>query len=92
MLIVDPWWNPAVEDQALGRAHRIGQQRPVTVYRLVTAGTIEERIVELHRDKRALADGLLEGQDQGRPIGADELRELLAPPAALAVARTAAGS
>lgn len=51
----------------------------MTVYRLVTAGSIEERIVEMHRDKRALADGLLEGQDQGRPIGADELRELLAP-------------
>ncbi|MBK7275675.1 MAG: DEAD/DEAH box helicase [Betaproteobacteria bacterium] len=79
VLIVDPWWNPAAEDQALGRAHRIGQLRPVTVYRLVTAGSIEERIVEMHRDKRALADGLLEGQDQGRPIGADELRELLAP-------------
>jgi SNF2 family DNA or RNA helicase len=77
VLIVDPWWNPAAEDQALGRAHRIGQLRPVTVYRLVTAGSIEERIVEMHRDKRALADGLLEGQDQGRPIGADELRELL---------------
>jgi len=81
VLIVDPWWNPAAEDQALGRAHRIGQLRPVTVYRLVTAGSIEERIVEMHRDKRALADGLLEGQDQGRPIGADELRELLAPAA-----------
>jgi superfamily II DNA or RNA helicase len=79
VLIADPWWNPAAEDQALGRAHRIGQLRPVTVYRLVTAGSIEERIVEMHRDKRALADGLLDGQDQGRPIGAEELRELLAP-------------
>ncbi|MEF7614321.1 DEAD/DEAH box helicase [Aquincola sp. MAHUQ-54] len=77
VLIVDPWWNPAAEDQAMGRAHRIGQQRPVTVYRLVTAGSVEERIVALHRDKRGLADGLLEGQDQGRPIGAEELRSLL---------------
>lgn len=77
VLIVDPWWNPAAEDQAMGRAHRIGQQRPVTVYRLVTAGSIEERIVDLHRDKRGLADGLLEGQDQGKAIGADELRQLL---------------
>lgn len=77
VLIVDPWWNPAAEDQAMGRAHRIGQQRPVTVYRLVTAGSIEERIVDLHRDKRGLADGLLEGQDEGKAIGADELRELL---------------
>ena len=79
VLIADPWWNPAAEDQALGRAHRIGQLRPVTVYRLVTAGSIEERIIELHRDKRALADGLLDGQDQGRPIAADDLRELLMP-------------
>ena len=77
MLIVDPWWNPAAEDQAMGRAHRIGQQRPVTVYRLVTAGSIEERIVALHHDKRSLADGILEGQDQGAPIGADELGALL---------------
>ena len=77
VLIVDPWWNLAAEDQAMGRAHRIGQQRPVTVYRLVTAGSIEERIVALHQDKRSLADGILEGQDQGKPIGADELGALL---------------
>jgi superfamily II DNA or RNA helicase len=77
VLIVDPWWNPAAEDQAMGRAHRIGQQRPVTVYRLVTAGSIEERIVELHRDKRTLAEGILEGQDQGRAIQAAELAALL---------------
>lgn len=63
VIIADPWWNPAAEDQAMGRAHRIGQQRPVTVYRLINAGTIEERIVDLHRDKRALADGLLEADD-----------------------------
>jgi len=62
----------------MGRAHRIGQLRPATVYRLVTAGLIEERIVELHRDKRSLADGILEGQDQGKPIGADELERCCA--------------
>jgi SNF2 family DNA or RNA helicase len=77
VLIVDPWWNPAAEDQAMGRAHRIGQQRPVTVYRLVTAGSIEERIVELHHDKRSLADGILEGQDSSAALRPDELRELL---------------
>ncbi len=60
---MDPWWNPAVEDQASDRAHRIGQQRPVTVYRLVAKDTIEERILELHADKRDLADALLEGTD-----------------------------
>ena len=77
VIIVDPWWNPAAEDQALGRAHRIGQQRPVTVYRLVTAGSVEEKIIELHGSKRSLADGILEGQDQGKPIGAEELSALL---------------
>ncbi|MCK7500439.1 MAG: DEAD/DEAH box helicase [Comamonadaceae bacterium] len=66
---LDPWWNPAAEDQAMGRAHRIGQQRPVTVYRLVTAGSVEERIVALHHDKRELAEGLLSGQDRRRAAG-----------------------
>jgi SNF2 family DNA or RNA helicase len=61
----------------MGRAHRIGQQRPVTVYRLVTAGSIEERIVGLHHDKRELAEGLLSGQDGGAPLRAEELIELL---------------
>jgi superfamily II DNA or RNA helicase len=63
VVIADPWWNPAAEDQASGRAHRIGQQRPVTVYRLVNQGTLEEKILTLHRDKRELADLLLEGTD-----------------------------
>ncbi|GAB4267517.1 MAG: hypothetical protein Kow0092_20880 [Deferrisomatales bacterium] len=74
---LDPWWNPAVEDQASDRAHRIGQTRPVTVYRLVAAGTIEEKIVELHRRKRDLADSLLEGTDSGARLSLEELTELL---------------
>ncbi len=77
VVIADPWWNPAAEDQAMGRAHRIGQQRPVTVYRLVTAGSVEERIVGLHHDKRQLAEGLLAGQDGGAPLRAEELMALL---------------
>jgi SNF2 family DNA or RNA helicase len=60
---MDPWWNPAVEDQASDRAHRMGQLRPVTIYRLVARHTIEEGIVELHQHKRDLADSLLEGSD-----------------------------
>src|SRR5207247_11476376 len=60
---LDPWWNPAVEDQASDRAHRIGQERPVTIYRLVAKDTIEEQIVQLHLHKRELADSLLEGTD-----------------------------
>src|SRR5690606_42052170 len=74
---MDPWWNPAVEDQASDRAHRIGQQRPVTVYRIVTKGTIEEKIVALHQHKRSLADSLLEGTDAAGKLNADELLELL---------------
>jgi len=71
---MDPWWNPAVEDQASDRAHRIGQERPVTVYRLVAKGTIEEQILKLHAAKRDLADGLLEGAgDGGRLSYADML-------------------
>jgi superfamily II DNA or RNA helicase len=77
VIIVDPWWNPAAEDQAMGRAHRIGQQRPVTVYRLVTAGSIEERIVALHRDKRSLADGILADQDDARALTTADLKLLL---------------
>jgi SNF2 family DNA or RNA helicase len=69
VVIADPWWNPAVEDQASGRAHRIGQQRPVTVYRLVTEGTLEEKILTLHRDKRELADLMLAGEEGGAAFG-----------------------
>jgi SNF2 family DNA or RNA helicase len=73
----DPWWNPAVEDQATDRAHRIGQTRPVTVYRLITQGTIEEKIVRLHHEKRDIADKLLEGTDQATTLSAEELIEIL---------------
>lgn len=74
---MDPWWNPAVEDQASDRAHRIGQTRPVTVYRLVMEGTIEEQIVELHNKKRDLADSLLEGSDMSGRMSSDQLLQLL---------------
>ena len=74
---MDPWWNPAVEDQASDRAHRIGQTRPVTIYRMVAQGTIEEQIVELHRDKRDLADQLLAGADTAARLSTAELLALL---------------
>jgi SNF2 family DNA or RNA helicase len=77
VVIADPWWNPAAEDQAMGRAHRIGQQRPVTVYRLVTAGSVEDRIVALHQAKRELADGLLADQDGTAPLAAADLIDLI---------------
>ena len=59
VILLDPWWNPAVENQAADRAHRIGQKNPVTVYRLIAADTVEERVVELHREKKALAEDVL---------------------------------
>ncbi|MDE0422657.1 MAG: DEAD/DEAH box helicase [Gammaproteobacteria bacterium] len=77
---MDPWWNPAVEDQASDRAHRIGQTRPVTIYRLVTEGTIEEQIVDIHHRKRDLADRLLEGSDAAGRLSTEELLELLRSP------------
>ncbi len=74
---MDPWWNPAVEAQASDRAHRIGQKRPVTVYRLVARNTIEEKIIALHQHKRNLAGTLLEGGDISGRISAGELLEMI---------------
>ncbi len=74
---MDPWWNPAVEDQASDRAHRIGQTKPVTIYKLITSNTIEEKIVQLHGKKRDLADGLLEGTDITGRISTNELISLI---------------
>ena len=74
---LDPWWNPAVEDQATDRAHRIGQERAVTVYRLVSKGTIEEQILELHANKRELVASVLSGTDQAGRMSTDELINLI---------------
>ena len=74
---MDPWWNPAVEDQASDRAHRIGQTRPVTIYRLVAKNTIEEKIIKLHQQKRDLADSLLEGSDMSGSMKADQMLALI---------------
>jgi SNF2 family DNA or RNA helicase len=74
---MDPWWNPAVEDQASDRAHRMGQQRPVTIYRLVARHTIEEGIVDLHRHKRDLADSLLEGTDAAARLSPSDMLAML---------------
>jgi SNF2 family DNA or RNA helicase len=78
---LDPWWNPAVEDQATDRAHRIGQTKTVSVYRIVAAGTIEEAILRMKQHKRALASAVIE-DDLGplEKIGEEELAELLAFP------------
>jgi superfamily II DNA or RNA helicase len=74
---LDPWWNPAVEDQASDRAHRIGQQRPVTVYRLVVQDSIEEQILHLHRHKRDLAADLLEGAEVSGRLSEEDLIALI---------------
>lgn len=74
---MDPWWNPAVEDQASDRAHRIGQKRPVTIYRLVCKQTIEEKIVKLHQEKRDLAGSLLEGSDMSAKMTSEDLLDLI---------------
>ena len=74
---LDPWWNPAVEDQASDRAHRIGQSRPVTVYRLVVEDSIEERILDLHKQKRDLAADLLDGAEVSARMTEDELLALI---------------
>ncbi len=71
---LDPWWNPAVEDQASDRAHRIGQTRPVTIYRLIMQDSIEERILSLHRD---MATELLDGTETAARLTEDALLELI---------------
>ncbi|WP_375743041.1 DEAD/DEAH box helicase [Corallococcus interemptor] len=77
VLHLDPWWNPAVEDQASDRAHRIGQTRPVTVSRFVSEGTIEEAILALHAEKRDLADSLLSEADGAAALSPQQLLGLL---------------
>ncbi|GAC1340007.1 MAG: hypothetical protein NVSMB20_16220 [Bradyrhizobium sp.] len=74
---LDPWWNPAVEDQASDRAHRIGQERPVTIYRLIMQDSIEERILRLHREKRDLASELLEGTETAGRLSEEALLDLI---------------
>ena len=76
----DPWWNPAAEDQATDRAYRIGQDKPVFVYKLICSGTVEERIRALQGRKSALADAVLEGGSSAKLHFDDaEIDELFAP-------------
>lgn len=74
---LDPWWNPAVEDQATDRAHRIGQKRAVTVLRLVARDTIEEQILALHGEKRELVSSVLDGTDKAARMSTNDLVDLI---------------
>jgi superfamily II DNA or RNA helicase len=78
VVLLDPWWNPAVEEQAADRAHRIGQERPVVVYRLVAENTVEERILELQHRKRELSDLALGDAQAAAALTRDDLLALLA--------------
>jgi SNF2 family DNA or RNA helicase len=77
VILLDPWWNPAAEDQAGDRAHRLGQERPVTVVKLVSQGTIEEKVLALHGHKRRLADVVFAGAGDAAVLDADTLEALL---------------
>lgn len=77
VFLLDPWWNPAVEDQAADRTHRIGQDKPVLVYRVVAKDTVEERILELQKKKRQLADAALGDTGQAGQLTRDDLLALL---------------
>jgi SNF2 family DNA or RNA helicase len=79
VFLLDPWWNPASEEQAIDRAHRIGQDKPVMVYRLVAAGTIEEKVMALKERKARLFDAVVDdGEPFGGALDADDVRTLLA--------------
>lgn len=77
VIIFDPWWNPSVENQAIDRAHRIGQKKSVNVYKLITKGTIEEKIIALQQKKKGLFDGIIgESKDLFKKLTWDDVQEL----------------
>ena len=79
VILMDPWWNPSIEDQATDRAHRIGQERNVTVIRLVSANTIEEKILKLHEMKQDISDRVLEGTGNSAGLTMDEILDMVSP-------------
>ncbi len=84
VILYDPWWNPAVEQQAIDRAYRIGQDKPVFVYKLVASGTVEDKMLELQARKADLADALLSGVASDAALDADDFDELFKPLGGLA--------
>jgi len=81
VIIYDPWWNPAAESQAADRAHRIGQDKPVFVYKLITENTVEEKIIAMQERKRALADSIYkdESKEESLKLTAEDLAALFEP-------------
>ena len=75
--VMDPWWNPAAEEQAIDRAHRIGQTKKVNVYRMVATDTIEAKVVELQDRKRQLISSVMNGTGTGARLSDADLRGLL---------------
>jgi SNF2 family DNA or RNA helicase len=78
VILYDPWWNPAVEAQAIDRTHRIGQTQPVVAYRLIAEGTVEEKIRALQREKAALAAAVVQEESLASILDLDSLRQILA--------------
>ncbi|HEX3580853.1 MAG TPA: C-terminal helicase domain-containing protein, partial [Thermoanaerobaculia bacterium] len=78
VFLLDPWWNPAVEAQAIDRAHRIGRAKPVVAYRLIARDTVEERILELQAKKREIAESIItEDNSVLRKLEIEDLELLL---------------
>ena len=79
VILLDPWWNPAIESQAMDRAHRIGQMRTVTVIRLIARHTIEEKILRLHETKLQLSEEMLDGTAYSGKLTMDDVLEMVSP-------------
>lgn len=77
VILLDPWWNPAVEQQAMDRAYRIGQTRDVTVIRMISYHTIEEKVIRLQEEKRTLSDDILEGTSKTASLSYEDIKEML---------------
>ncbi len=79
VILLDPWWNPAIENQAMDRAHRLGQKRVVSVIRLITSNTIEEKILRLHETKQNLSDDILEGTGESYKLTYEDVMDMVTP-------------
>ena len=79
VILLDPWWNPAIENQAMDRAHRLGQKRVVSVIRLISQHTIEEKILRLHETKQNLSDDILDGTADSYKLTYEDVMDMVAP-------------